>query len=197
MERGEFSNIYENMESARLYAVPNLEDIKGEEVYDQTEEDSLSPSSTVTLDGVFVKSPENSHSSSVSSQHGYDGGEESDSSQQDALGDQQHQEDIQMLSPREGDQSTPRMAFENKVTALADSSQKKVQGTSKNFSTTIRFPHCNSEENNNILKEDHEIFLIVKTPIQVSCQEELLSFSSKCGTMGFQNGSSTQKGQAI
>ncbi|XP_060087225.1 chloride intracellular channel protein 5 isoform X1 [Heteronotia binoei] len=165
MQSEESSNVYENMENVRFYAVPNLEGTRGEEVYDQTEEASLSPSPTATPDGVYAictKSPENSQSSSVSSQHGYDVGEESDFSQQE---DQQHQEDIQLLSPREGDQSTASMAFEYEVTALADSSQKKVQGMSKNFSTTVRFPHYNSEENNNFPKEDHEIFLIVKAGV--------------------------------
>lgn len=170
MESGGFSNIYENVESARLCAVPDSEDTKGEELYDRIEEDSLSPSPTAALDGVYVNytnNPENSHSSSVSSQHGYDGGEESDSSSED----QQHQEDIELLSPREDDQSTASMAFGNKVLSLADASQMKAQGTSKSFSTTIKFPHYSSEENNNFPKEDHEIFLIVKVSVdQHSCE---------------------------
>ncbi|XP_077173427.1 chloride intracellular channel protein 5 isoform X1 [Paroedura picta] len=167
MESGETSNMYENVENARLHAIPNLGDTKGEEVYDQTEEDSLSPSPTAMLDGVYAnctKPPENSHCSSVSSQQGYDGGEESDSSQQDALEDQLYQEDIQLQSSREDDQSTASLATENKVTTLADPSQKKLQGMSKNFSTAIKCPRYNSDESN-VLQEDHEIFLIIKAGV--------------------------------
>lgn len=176
METGDFSNIYENTETTGFYAVSDLQDTKGEEVYDQSEYNLLSPSPTAALDGVDLngtKNPENSQSSSVSSQHEYDGEEEYDSSQQEASAVRQHQEDIQLLSPREGDQSTASLAFKNKITTLADSNQKKLQGMSKNFSTTVTFPRYNSEENNNFPKEDHEIFLIVKVSAdRCSCEKQ-------------------------
>ncbi|XP_054852794.1 chloride intracellular channel protein 5 isoform X1 [Eublepharis macularius] len=167
MESGEFCNVYENIENARHYEIPDLEDAKRGEVYEQIEEDLLSPSSTAMLDNAYVnceKSPGNRRASSLSSQHGYDGGEESDSSQRDALEDQQHPEEMQ-LSPREDDRSIERMAFENKGTVLTDSNQKKTQGISPNFSTTIRYPCNNSEENNNFQIADHEISLIVKAGV--------------------------------
>ncbi|XP_053140066.1 uncharacterized protein LOC128339728 isoform X2 [Hemicordylus capensis] len=170
MENGDFSNVYENIENATLYEIPNLEDAEVEQIYDQVSENLVFPSPMVydTVDMECQESPENSHTNSLTFQPEYDGGEETDSShhetpdRQDTPEDQQHKQ-IQLLSPRLSNESSEGMAFENKELSLNDFSLKKIQGTSKNFPVTFRFPSSNNlEENNNFQKEDHEIFLIVR-----------------------------------
>lgn len=163
MENREFTSVYEN---ARLCEIPNLKEAEDEQVYDQINEDLVLPSTRQdVLDNMYLgfqESPENSYTNSLSSQHEYDGGEETDASHHDVPEDHQ-QKEMPLLNPRQCDESMEWIGFENKVLRLTGFDLKKTQSTSQTFPITIKLP-CNKtlEENNNFLKDDYEIFLIVK-----------------------------------
>lgn len=164
--------MYDNIGCPRLYEIPNLKEGKDEDIYDHVFEDLGSPSSAMldSIDRSSVESPENSYS--VSSQLGYDGGNESDSSQQGALEDQP-------LSPKQDDKSRGRMMFESEV--MTEFSLQKIQGNFKNL-TTVR--NNSWEENDNLQKNEDGIFLFVKVSAFARCiynctkQTWLLSFPS-------------------
>ncbi|XP_077668554.1 uncharacterized protein LOC144262537 [Eretmochelys imbricata] len=165
MENVGFTTIYENIENAGLYEIPDSEEAKEDHLYEQVHEDSASPSSTTTPESMDIscqESPEHSRSNSVSSQQAADGEDGSASSQQGAEEDQHRQEEMEMMSPRPSDESVERMVFGNKIPSPTGFSLRKSPGTSPTFPTFTRFPANNNLGETDNFQKECEIFLFVK-----------------------------------
>ncbi|XP_042323265.1 chloride intracellular channel protein 5 isoform X2 [Sceloporus undulatus] len=167
MEKGEYNNIYENTENARMYEIPDLGEGDIEQIYDHTSED-LRPVSFTSIHGSmdmrYQESPEeNSHTNSLSSQ--YDGEKEADFSEQYIHEDQQSQGEMELLNQRSSPEPIEGMPFANEGLSSADFFLKKIQGNSKNFQNGIIFSCNNNSEENNTQEVHHEIFLFVKAGV--------------------------------
>lgn len=169
----ENKDFVENAENTKSYETPVLEE--GKQIYDQNNEDLVSPSFTAVLDTMNMKyqdSSVNTPTNSASFQNGYEVGAETDLSDRDTPEDQQCHKNMQLLSklshknmqlpspiaePAEGKPLAPEGLSSTHLIL------KKIQDNSKNFGTcNFKFPCNDTLEENNTLREDHQIFLIVK-----------------------------------
>nr|XP_028577689.1 chloride intracellular channel protein 5 isoform X1 [Podarcis muralis] len=153
-----------NTENARLCGIPNSEE--AEQVYDQISEDLACLSFEAVADCMDMRSGEsleNSYVDSLSFQYSCNGKEERNSFQREifALEGQQHQEEMQLLSPAQSDKGS---SSANKVSST-DHILKKIHSMARNAQNTIRLPGNNNSEENNFQKEDLQLFLIIKAGV--------------------------------
>lgn len=194
MEKGGFTTIYENVENTSIYEIPDSEEEKVMNLYEQVHEDPVfpsSPTSPESMDISCLESLDHSCSNSVSSQQGADredcsatsqqaadgddssassqqgddGDDGSASSQQGAEDDQNLQEEMVMMSPTQDDEHGERMGFENKIPSPTRFSLRNSLGTSPSLPVSNRFPANNNFGEMDNFQEEGDIFLFVKAGI--------------------------------
>ncbi|XP_054675194.1 chloride intracellular channel protein 5 isoform X1 [Grus americana] len=166
MEDQGFTNVYQNVNNNNINEIPDSEEDKEDNLFDDVHEEPVSPSSITTIPESMdsdQESSEDSCSNSVASQHGADG-EDSSSSHHGAEEDHPYQE-MDLMSPALEDKHGEGMMFERNMHFPPNFQLRRSQSTSSNSSTSLRFPLNNNFGETDNFQEEYDIFLFVKAGI--------------------------------
>ncbi|KFQ34825.1 hypothetical protein N332_05146, partial [Mesitornis unicolor] len=146
--------------------VPDSEEDKGYNIYDDVYEDPASASSITPVPESMDSNQdysEDSHSNSVASQHAADGEDVSSSSHHGADGEDDHPyQEMSLMSRTVVDKHTEDVMFESNTDFPPYLQLQQSQSTSSNSSTSLKFPfnnNCRETDNN---QDNYEIFMFVK-----------------------------------